>query len=79
MNTTGCAQLARGGFGIRHWENPTAAHGDKRNPTDFARWRELAKIGSNVERIIKPAQAAIELISEGRGDIEDIDPEAETI
>jgi len=60
-------------------ENPTALVGDKRNPVDFARWRELAKIGSNVERIIASGQATIERITQGRGDMDDIDPEAETI
>lgn len=32
-------------FSKGHWENPQQAHGNKRNPADFARWRDLAKIG----------------------------------
>lgn len=64
---------------IRHWENPTDALGDKRNPAVFARWKELAKIGSNVERNIVSGQATIERISQGKGDFDDINPEAETI
>lgn len=59
--------------------SPTGTQGDKRNPADFARWRELAQIGKNTDREILPEQATIDTITEGRGDLEDIDEDAETI
>lgn len=53
--------------------------GDKRNPADFARWRELASVGKNTDREILPEQATIDRITEGRGELEDIDEDAPTI
>ncbi|KAJ9109788.1 hypothetical protein QFC20_003204 [Naganishia adeliensis] len=66
-------------FSRGHWDNPEKAHGDKRNPADFSRWRELAQIGKNTDREILPEQATIDTITEGRGELEDIDEDAETI
>jgi hypothetical protein len=66
-------------FSKGHWDNPEEAHGDKRNAEDFARWRNLAKIGTQVERYLLPEQATLDEVYEGRGDIEDIDMDMETI
>lgn len=41
-----------------HWTQNEAAHGDKRNPEDLARWRELAKISeSQTDRALLSEQA----------------------
>ena len=66
-------------FSKGHWDNPEDAHGDKRNQADFDRWRGLANIGTQVDRHILPEQATLDEVYEGRGDIEDIDPEQPTI
>ncbi|GHJ86382.1 hypothetical protein NliqN6_2784 [Naganishia liquefaciens] len=66
-------------FSRGHWDFPEKAHGDKRNPEDFARWRELASVGKNTDREVLPEQATIDEIFEGRGDLEDIDEDAPTI
>ncbi|KAK4687536.1 hypothetical protein P7C73_g2578, partial [Tremellales sp. Uapishka_1] len=66
-------------FSKGHWDFPEKAHGDKRNADDFARWRTLADVGKNTDRHILPEQATIDTISEGKGDLEDIDDDAPTI
>lgn len=45
-----------------HWEEPEKAHGDKRKPEDLQRWRELAQIGTQMEKHILPEQASINKI-----------------
>ncbi|KAJ9122770.1 hypothetical protein QFC24_004200 [Naganishia onofrii] len=66
-------------FSRGHWDYPEKAHGDKRNPEDFERWRKLAEVGKNTDREVIPEQATIDTITEGRGDLEDIDENAPTL
>lgn len=61
-------------FSKGHWTENVAAHGDKRNPDDFARWRDLAKIGTQADRILLSEQAEILEDFHGAGDLEPIDP-----
>lgn len=56
-----------------HWENAEAAHGDKRNPTDFERWRGLAQIGIQTDRHMLSEQAEIVDTFKGKGDLEPIE------
>jgi hypothetical protein len=55
-----------------HWEQPTAAHGNKRNAADFERWRELAKIGIQTDRYLLSEQANILEVFRGKGNLEAI-------
>ncbi|KAK8092660.1 uncharacterized protein PG998_014825 [Apiospora kogelbergensis] len=48
------------GFSQGHWENPVAAHGDKRNKGDLTRWRKLAEIGHQTDRTVLVEQAELE-------------------
>lgn len=66
-------------FSQGHWEHPQEAHGDKRNPADFNRWRDLAKIGKQTDRFMLNEQADILEAFKGKGDLVPIDPDAETI
>ncbi|KAL0487288.1 padC [Acrasis kona] len=66
-------------FSKGHWTKPEEAHGDKRNQQDLQRWRGLATIGNQMERHIIPEQANIDLIFEGRGDLDDVDENAVTL
>lgn len=66
-------------FSQGHWERPQEAHGDKRNPADFERWRGLASIGKQADRFMLNEQADILEAFKGKGDLVPIDPEAETI
>ncbi|OWZ33175.1 phenolic acid decarboxylase [Cryptococcus neoformans c45] len=66
-------------FSRGHWDYPEKAHGDKRNPEDFERWKKLAEVGKNTDRETLAEQATIDIITEGRGDLEDIDKDAPTI
>ncbi|KAL5355209.1 Calycin-like protein [Aspergillus floccosus] len=61
------------GFSKGHWEHSTEAHGDKRHPEDLARWRNLAKIGTQVDRHILSEQADILEDFRGAGNLEPID------
>ncbi|KZP10750.1 putative phenol acid carboxylase [Athelia psychrophila] len=61
------------GFSQGHWENPIEAHGNKRNPADFERWRGLAKIGTQADRFMLSDQATILETFKGQGDLELID------
>ncbi|KAL7424720.1 hypothetical protein Q5752_000404 [Cryptotrichosporon argae] len=61
-------------FSRGHWDNPSAAHGDKRVPADFARWRALAHVGSPTDRTILNEQADIVDVFRGPGELEPIDP-----
>lgn len=67
------------GFSKGHWENPVQAHGDKRNPEDFERFRSLAKIGIQTDRHLLFDQADINETFIGAGDLEDIDVRASTL
>ena len=40
------------GFSKGHWECPEEAHGDKRDPETFERWRGLAKMGKQSDRFM---------------------------
>ncbi|KAI9909949.1 hypothetical protein PsorP6_010413 [Peronosclerospora sorghi] len=66
-------------FSKGHWENPHLAHGDKRNPEDYARWRKLGEIGTNRDRLILCEQANILRTFKGPGNLEPIPPDAETL
>lgn len=61
------------GFSKGHWDKADAAHGDKRHKEDLERWRELAKIGTQTERILLEEQALIVEDFRGRGDLEPIE------
>ncbi|KAJ6017431.1 hypothetical protein N7451_000810 [Penicillium sp. IBT 35674x] len=62
------------GFSKGHWTESEAAHGDKRNPEDLARWRELAKIGeSQADRVLLSEQAHILEDFRGSGDLSPIE------
>jgi hypothetical protein len=54
------------------WENPKEAHGDKRNSSDFERWRGLAKIGNQTDRFLLNEQADLVEIFKGKGNLERI-------
>ncbi|KAF1353212.1 Calycin-like protein [Delphinella strobiligena] len=66
------------GFSQGHWENAEAAHGDKRNPEDFARWRKLADIGNQQARFMLSEQANLVEIYKGKGNLVPIEPDAQT-
>ncbi|PWY98236.1 hypothetical protein BCV70DRAFT_202020 [Testicularia cyperi] len=66
-------------FSKGHWENAEAAHGNKRNPEDFERWRGLAKIGIQTDRKVLSDQADIIELFRGQGGLEDIDLNAPTL
>ncbi|OJJ42885.1 hypothetical protein ASPZODRAFT_1281497 [Penicilliopsis zonata CBS 506.65] len=61
------------GFSKGHWENAEMAHGDKRNPADFERWRGLAKLGVQTDRHMLSEQAEILQDFRGPGDLKPID------
>ncbi|ETN07698.1 hypothetical protein PPTG_13033 [Phytophthora nicotianae INRA-310] len=67
------------GFSKGHWEHPEDAHGDKRNPEDYARWRKLAEHGNNRDRLILSEQATILETFKGAGNLVPIAPDAETL
>lgn len=61
------------GFSKGHWEKAEDAHGDKRNPADLNRWRGLAKIGIQTERVLLSEQADILEDFRGPGDLKPVD------
>jgi phenolic acid decarboxylase len=67
------------GFSKGHWEHPAEAHGDKRNEKDFARWKDLARIGSQSDRFMLTEQAHILEVFKGKGSLEPIQPDAVTL
>jgi hypothetical protein len=67
------------GFSKGHWEHNAEAHGDKRNPEDYARWRKLAEYGNQRDRLILSEQADILETSRGAGNLVPIAPDAETL
>lgn len=71
---TTCVAFSKG-----HWENPGQAHGDKRNPADFERWRGLAKIGTQMDRLLLAEKATILEVFRGKGDLVPIEPDAKTL
>lgn len=66
-------------FSQGHWEHPQEAHGDKRNPADFERWRGLAKTGKQTDRFMLNEQADILEVFKGKGDLVPIDSQAVTL
>ncbi|KAG5752340.1 hypothetical protein H9Q69_013766 [Fusarium xylarioides] len=66
------------GFSKGHWEHAEDAHGDKRNPADFNRWKELANIGKQTDRFILTEQAKILKVFKGPGDLKPIKEEDPT-
>ncbi|TRM65630.1 Calycin-like protein [Schizophyllum amplum] len=66
-------------FSQGHWEHAVEAHGDKRNPEDFERWRGLAKIGCQTDRHMLSEQADIVETFKGAGNLKPIDPTWPTI
>jgi hypothetical protein len=62
-----------------HWENPQEAHGDKRNPADFARWQDLAKIGIQTDRNMLAEQADILEVFLGKGELQPIEQDWPTL
>jgi len=64
---------------IGHWENAESAHGDKRNPEDFARWRKLAEQGKQTDRVMLSEQADIVEVFKGAGELEPIKEEWDTV
>lgn len=66
-------------FSKGHWQYPDKAHGDKRNPEDFQRCRDLAKIGVQTDRHILNDQATILETFHGAGHLQDIDLNAATL
>ncbi|KAK1224685.1 hypothetical protein PQX77_012432 [Marasmius sp. AFHP31] len=67
------------GFSKGHWENPTLAHGDKRDPEAFQRWRQLAEIGKQTDRFMLSEQAKIVEKFRGKGSLVPIEPHAVTL
>lgn len=67
------------GFSKGHWEHAQEAHGDKRNPADFERWRQLGEIGNQRDRLIFSAYGDIGEMFRGPGDLEPIAPDAVTL
>ncbi|KAJ0337806.1 hypothetical protein COL154_013171 [Colletotrichum chrysophilum] len=65
-------------FSRGHWENPQAAHGDKRNPGDLARWRVLARFGHQSDRLMLSEQADIVEKFKGKGNLVPISEDAIT-
>jgi len=67
------------GFSKGHWEHAEEAHGDKRNPADFERWRGLAKLGIQTDRFMLSEQADILESFKGPGDLKPIEESWPTI
>lgn len=67
------------GFSKGHWEQNEAARGDKRNPGDFARWRDLARIGTQADRKLLSEQADIVEDFRGPGNLEPIEMDWPTL
>lgn len=66
-------------FSKGHWEHAKEAHGDKRNPEDFERWRGLARLGAQIERLHLSEQADILRVFKGKGDLVPIKHDAVTL
>lgn len=66
-------------FSQGHWEHAKEAHGDKRNSKDFERWRKLGKIGGPTDRYLLNEQADILECFKGKGDLEWVEEDVETM
>ncbi|KAK4935682.1 hypothetical protein LTR10_023303 [Elasticomyces elasticus] len=66
-------------FSKGHWDDPEAAHGDKRDQKAFDRWRKLATIGKQTDRYMLSEQAKIVENFKGKGDLEPIEPDVVTL
>jgi phenolic acid decarboxylase len=67
------------GFSKGHWECPEEAHGDKRDPETFERWRGLAKMGNQADRFMLTEQATLLETFKGKGNLEPIEKDAVTL
>ena len=67
------------GFSKGHWEKVEDAHGDKRNPADLERWKGLAKIGIEADRVLLSEQADIVEDSRGPGNLKAVDNSLPTL
>lgn len=65
-------------FSKGHWEHAKEAHGDKRNPEDLQRWRQLATLGIQTERLVLAEQADILEQFKGAGNLQPITPDVPT-
>ncbi|SPN96656.1 uncharacterized protein DNG_00177 [Cephalotrichum gorgonifer] len=61
-------------FSKGHWEHNGAARGDKRDDGDLERWRGLARIGIQTDRVLLSEQADVVEDFRGAGELEPIDP-----
>ncbi|KAI9374225.1 Calycin-like protein [Aspergillus egyptiacus] len=61
------------GFSKGHWERNEEAKGDKRNQEDLERWRRLARIGDQRDRMLLSEQADIVGDYWGPGPLEGIE------
>ena len=66
-------------FSEGHWTEPEEAHGDKRDPETFAKWRKLADIGNQASRFMLSEQADIKETFKGKGDLVPIEKDAVTL
>lgn len=63
-----------------HWEiKKKKAYDNKRNPYDFARWKDWAKIGNQAEQFMISEQAKILEVFKGKGSLEPIEDDAVTL
>lgn len=60
-------------FSKGHWEENELAHRDKRSRQDLERWRGLARIGAQTDRVLLSEQADIVEDFTGPGGLEPID------
>jgi hypothetical protein len=67
------------GFSKGHCENPKEAHGDKRDPETFERWRGLANIGNQADRFLLTEKAKLLETFKGKGNLEPIEKDAVTL
>jgi phenolic acid decarboxylase len=56
-------------FSKGHWESPAEAHGDKRNEKDFERWRKMADVGKQTDRLMLSEKASIVERFNGKGEL----------
>lgn len=61
------------GFSRGHWERNGMAKGDKRAKADLERWRELAGVGWQTERVMLSEQARVVEDFWGAGQLEGIE------
>ena len=61
------------GFSRGHWEMRGNAKGDKRDKGDLERWRSLAMVGAQTDRVMLSEQAVVIEDFRGPGNLEPID------